>query len=293
MHIRDRFERDGWIRLPHRVDDAVLDDVRTSLEPRWPGQTHQRWTNAWRRHPAVADLAAEPSVLEALTELYGRRPIPFQTLDFQRGSEQRLHADAVHFDSLPTGWMCGVWVALEDVGPHQGPVQLVTGSHRLAELRPERVVGDPAHFDYAQYEDLVAEAVRGLPVEPFLCERGEVLVWHGDLVHGGAPRRDPAATRWSQVTHHVFEGAVCITPMRSELGTGSYSVRHPLFDISTGRSVSPVLDGVRVRFEHLADGRVRLIDPAERGPTGWPAVRSGIRAAARELRARVAVRRGP
>ena len=50
-----------------------------------------------------------------LFSLYGREPFPFQTLNFPYGSRQHYHSDAVHFNSLPKGFMCGVWVALEDI----------------------------------------------------------------------------------------------------------------------------------------------------------------------------------
>ena len=285
---RERFQRDGWLRLGHRVAPARVAAVRAALDGTWPHEPDVRWTNAWRRHPEVARLAADPTVLSALAELYGRRPIPFQTLNFRRGSEQHRHADSVHFDSIPAGWMCGVWVALENVGPCQGPVDVVTGSHHLSQLRPESVVGDPDDFDYREYERRVAAEVRGLVAEPFECAAGEVLVWHGDLVHGGSAVTDPASTRWSQVTHYVFEGATCITPMHSDLRRDEYAVRDPLVDISTRRRVRPRVDGAPARVEHLWNGRSRLHPPGGAGPPTRARVRSLLLGAVRDLRARSA-----
>ncbi|MBU9629624.1 phytanoyl-CoA dioxygenase family protein [Burkholderia multivorans] len=51
------------------------------------------------------------------------------SLNFRVGTQQPLHTDAVHFSSIPQRSMCGVWVALEDISPESGPVQLVLGSH--------------------------------------------------------------------------------------------------------------------------------------------------------------------
>ena len=62
------------------------------------------------------DFASLPEVVDLLTFLYGRRPVPFQTLDFCTGTHQELHSDEFHFDSLPPRFMCGVWIALEPIG---------------------------------------------------------------------------------------------------------------------------------------------------------------------------------
>lgn len=292
MDLVEQYRRDGWVRLPERVPDERTGAVVAALEATWRGSHDEKWTNAWRSHPEVARLAADPMVLGVLEQLYGRRPIPFQTLDLRTGSQQRLHADTIHFDSLPGGWMCGVWVALEDVGADQGPLELVRASHELAELRPEVVVGDPDAFDYGAYEDRVARVVAasGDPVERVEARRGDVIVWHADLVHGGAPVLRPGATRWSQVTHVVFEGATYLTPMRSDFARGEYLVRDPLVDISTGRRVVHHHHGEPAVMEHLRNGRTRLLGPGER-LHGAARLRSWGLGRARTTRATVAARR--
>jgi ectoine hydroxylase-related dioxygenase (phytanoyl-CoA dioxygenase family) len=37
---------------------------------------------------------------------------------------------------------------------------------------------------------------------PFECKQGDVLIWHGSLLHGGAPRRAERLTRKSFVVHY-------------------------------------------------------------------------------------------
>ncbi len=62
-------------------------------------------------------MAAGPKILDALTDLYGRQPLPFQSLNFLKGTEPKAHPDSIHFNTGPFGLMCGVWVTLEDIGP--------------------------------------------------------------------------------------------------------------------------------------------------------------------------------
>ncbi|MCW3641542.1 phytanoyl-CoA dioxygenase family protein, partial [Burkholderia cenocepacia] len=88
-----------------------------------------RIQDAWINDPDVKAIATNVRMLDLLGRLYGRAAFPFQTLNFRVGTQQKLHTDAVHFSSIPQRFMCGVWVALEDIYPEAGPLQLVPGSH--------------------------------------------------------------------------------------------------------------------------------------------------------------------
>jgi len=86
--------------------------------------------DAWKFDANAKALAVNARVLELLSRLYGRRAWPFQTLNFPVGTEQHYHSDSVHFSSYPERFMCGVWVALEDVHEDAGPLLYYPGSHK-------------------------------------------------------------------------------------------------------------------------------------------------------------------
>lgn len=265
---RSGFERDGWAVVRGAVDGSLCDAARKSLERRGPQLRHrgERWQDAWRVDRTVHAIATNPAILCALEQLYGRRPIPFQTLGFAVGTEQRLHADAVHFDTVPHGWLCGVWVALEDVTEDQGPLVVVSGSQRDP-VTVEQVIERFGRFGMGDYEDLVTARVVGKEIRPICLDRGDAVVWSADLVHGGAPVARPGATRWSQVTHYVFEGCTYVTPMFGDPRADELHLRHPLFDITDGHVVEHVAHSGRARFHHVSAGRSKLIGP-ECGPLG-------------------------
>jgi ectoine hydroxylase-related dioxygenase (phytanoyl-CoA dioxygenase family) len=60
---------------------------------------------------------------------------------------------------------------------------------------------------HAAYERWVDEAAARYPRHEFLARKGDVLFWHGMLIHGGAPVLDPHATRKSMVLHYTVRGA--------------------------------------------------------------------------------------
>ena len=143
--------------------------------------------DAWVVSDHVKEIALAPRVIELLRVAYGREPRPFQTLNFRLGSEQRPHSDAMHFNSDPSGFMCGVWVALEDIGPEQGPLVYYPGSHKLDEV----TMGD-VHANEAaagNYEDFVQAVIEREGLEPHTAtlRKGEALLWSSNLLHGGSP----------------------------------------------------------------------------------------------------------
>lgn len=216
--------------LPSDVLDRARADAEALIASRpYDPESPNRVQDAWRPSRAVHQVAIAPTVLATLEALYERTPLPFQTLNFAVGTEQRAHADTVHFNSKPSGFLCGVWVALEDIHGDSGPVFSLPGTHRWPELTPVDW-GAPAGTEhYEAYETHVAErvAAEGLEPVPALLRKGQALVWAGNLLHGGLPRRDPGRSRHSQVTHYFFTGCEYWTPLRSSADHVEW--RHPRF----------------------------------------------------------------
>jgi ectoine hydroxylase-related dioxygenase (phytanoyl-CoA dioxygenase family) len=61
---------------------------------------------------------------------------------------------------------------------------------------------DPHDARNDHTQDMFAQMeTRGLAVKRFVAKRGEVLLWHGSLVHGGSRVETPARSRQSFVVH--------------------------------------------------------------------------------------------
>jgi phytanoyl-CoA dioxygenase PhyH len=201
-----------------------------------------RFQDAFDLNEDVAAIATNDTVMTLLSKLYGRRAFPFQTLNFERGSQQHFHSDAVHFHSYPGRFMCGVWVALEDVTAQNGPLCYYPGSHQWTVYTNEHITTRKSDLvrpaSQAIYQQLWEElaATFGGEKEVFLPTRGQALIWSACLLHGGEPILDPTQTRWSQVTHYFFENCAYYTPMASHLIAGQIAFREPM-DVCTRQSV--------------------------------------------------------
>ncbi len=196
------------------------------------------------KHPAVINLAGNVAIVDLLTKVYGRKAFPFQTLNFSVGTQQPVHSDDVHFSSYPKGFMCGVWVALEDIHPDAGPLEFYPRSHQLENVDGISMGQHPFENPNAQpdvfgqgtqiplqslwYDALDASAIKP---EHFLAKRGQALIWVYNLLHGGSQQRDINRTRWSQVTHYYFEGCDYYTPLSSRYHEGKIEYRDAVSDL--------------------------------------------------------------
>ncbi len=229
---------------------ALCDQAVAETDPYFAQGQVGRVQDAWLRCKAVRRLATHPKVMRMLATAYGRRPFAFQTLNFQRGTQQAVHSDTIHFHSEPECFMCGVWIALEDIAPGAGPLEYVDASHKLPVLTMQGAGvnrREPEPQDYVQHYLPALHgrlAASGLPHATVLPKKGQAVVWAANLAHGGAPITDPASTRRSLVTHVYFQGCLYYTPMTSDPGSDRFSVRLPA-DVATGGWVWPRRQGRR------------------------------------------------
>ncbi|MCE7798587.1 phytanoyl-CoA dioxygenase family protein [Sphingobium sufflavum] len=258
--------RDGFATLDFPDPDigARMDRIIARFGPTFADPSaHKRIQDGWLVDEDVRAIASNAVVLALLSKLYGRAAFPFQTLNFPVGTQQNLHSDSVHFSSLPERFMCGVWLAFEDIGPNAGPLVYHPGSHRWpvpsnAMLARRGQDGDrrSAQEPFEPFWQAMIDATQSRG-ETFLARKGQALIWAANLLHGGSVRHDPALSRWSQVTHYYFEDCIYYTPAFSDEVVGKLDLRY-ITNIATG-AVEP--------NRHL--GTVVPMPVAQEAPVGW------------------------
>lgn len=217
------FHERGYLIADFSLDDALLDSIKTQLQPLYPEDYQQNPTlpariqDAWKTVDEVRQLARNADICGALEQLLGREALPFQTLNFPIGTRQFTHSDTVHFNSIPANFMAGVWVALEDIDEDNGPLLYYPGSHKLHEYSMHDFGLEPGYHNYHKYEECIQKVVEKekLQAEYGVIKKGEALIWHANLLHGGAPQKDLTRSRHSQVTHYYFADCKYYTPMNS------------------------------------------------------------------------------
>lgn len=153
--------------------------------------------------------------------------------------------------------MAGVWVALEDVDPDNGPLVYYPGSHSLPIFSNEHIGINP-DFErnplghYPAFEKAWEAIVEALDLKPlyFHAKKGQALIWAANLLHGGAAQKDKKRTRYSQVTHYYFEGCSYYTPSLSVPFLGPIQFRE-IMDISTQKRVPNMMNRTEVPKKHI------------------------------------------
>jgi hypothetical protein len=248
---RQKFERDGYLVFDPGIGEETLDAVRADLEDEyiWEGgedrfdpsgvvygaATNPRIRQAWKISENVKGLALAPKALATLEALYGRKPLCFQTLNFPRPTGQLPHMDAMHFNSDPPTFMCGVWIALEDMDMDNGPLVYYPGSHKLSLPTWGKEIPDPDRSEFPdrlaalaarhkEFERYCQELIEreGLEPEYATIKKGKAMIWAADLLHGGSPARDRNRSRHSQVNHYFFEGTRHWVPIHRDSEHGGY-----------------------------------------------------------------------
>lgn len=249
------WNQNGYIILDKLIEDPVLDAVWTSYERavesgriRLPAELageddpHPgRFLNPHKKAGAFCRILKHPALLHWLRMLTEREPKPLQTIAAHKGSQQGTHSDSIHMTTYPLGYLTAAWIAMEDIHPDSGPLVYYPGSHRLPYVFSNDVGISQADFKaegystyHARYEPYIENLIarHGLKPHYFHAKKGDVLIWHANLLHGGSPRRELRLTRKSVVCHYFVKGAFVYHDLASSRSKQQYvgtCLLHDLF----------------------------------------------------------------
>lgn len=171
---------------------------------------------AVRKSKKIRDLVSSKNLERILEMLMGKELQLFQSINFLEGSQQNAHSDSIHMTTFPSGYLIAAWIALEDVDENNGPLFYFPSSHKLPYLMNSDfdhggnslLIGNEANN---QYEKAIAELIeqKELEKQTFYAKKGDLLVWHANLIHGGSPVIDKERSRKSMVLHYFGKDVVC------------------------------------------------------------------------------------
>ena len=229
-----QFRDEGYVIFPEAVSAETADAVRNELQHIYlDGDKYlvrlTHWQTGKKRVARVSapvlprrsrlldyyvnselarDMVLSARISRFLKLLYTEPALAFQALVFTWGTEHEIHTDNAFIVADPPCSIVASWIALEDVDPGCGELAYYPGSHRdpLFMFANEHIAwqptrgGDAAVRQYVDYLESMARA-RGEP-QYFLARKGDVMLWHANLVHYGTPVRLKDRTRYSMLTHY-------------------------------------------------------------------------------------------
>ena len=214
------WSENGYMILKHFLDDTMVDSVNTEIQNLLARKkldfTHDnKMMFAIRVSPLIKRITVDNRLTDILDFILDKQVVPFQTINFLKGSNQRAHSDSIHMTTYPLGYLIAVWIALEDTNMENGPLFYYPGSHRLPYLLNDDFNEGETPLklgkkDYPDYEDALEALIEKENFEKriFLAEKGDIFIWHANIVHGGLPIIDSTLTRKSMVIHYFAKDVV-------------------------------------------------------------------------------------
>ena len=213
------WHRDGVVELKRFMPETLVDAYVARRAPVGP----LGWLKPtpYLHVPELRDLALYPPLMAIMASLISEPMMLHLALTGWVSTERSWHQDDYLNPPFVASWYTAVWIALDDIHPDSGPFEYLPGSHRWPLLRRDRVMSfltdeellrrEPltGHNSWEKYaERFVTPAVdrqiaeAALPSRQFLGRKGDVLIWHGRLMHRGSKPKVGHMPRRSLITHY-------------------------------------------------------------------------------------------
>ncbi|MDN6857031.1 phytanoyl-CoA dioxygenase family protein [Pseudomonas sp. CAN2814] len=197
----------GGAAVPHRDLVALSPEQRQENARLSPWRIHELWTQC----DAASRIYKNERLNNMASLIFDRASYPRSTINFYLGSQQELHQDMAVFHVYPGNYLIGAWVALEDISAESGPLRFAPGTHTSVqypgfENHPQANLRTCNLDEYSGYYKFTNDEAGKAGVKQFIAKKGDVLLWHGMLVHGGSPVINPELTRKSMVIHYLVDG---------------------------------------------------------------------------------------
>lgn len=161
---------------------------------------------------AAIRLSLSKFISSFLHCIFDAPPAVLQSLTFFKGSQQPIHIDYPYVRTQKKiAHLAASWIPLEDIHPDSGPLAYYPGSHKT-EISSFFDWGNGSilmnsdsqktPIDFAEY---LEGRVKMFGIEPeiYCPKKGDVLLWHGNLMHAGTRINNDNLTRKSYVTHYT------------------------------------------------------------------------------------------
>ena len=209
-HINERdlsplqrdWRRHGVLRIPGCVPEALLSAYEAVHSRCAPGQG---WDCPvpYMHLREVRDVCLYRPLTDVLEHLLGEPLALYRNVTrWDSGAQGCWQQDDYLSPQSVNTWCVGAWIVLQDQQADNGAFEYIPHSHRWPVLRGDRVRGllsqtEAGHAEWERYaRPWVSNVYRGeierrcLKPEQLPAQRGDVLIWHGRLVHRELPPQD-------------------------------------------------------------------------------------------------------
>ena len=205
--LSSSYARDGFVVPDFRVPDALLREMRRSLDKlveenpnvrpehlvlRWGGRDR-----ALATHQAFLEYVKTPQILDLVESLLGPDIICWGAHVFCKPAGTGLavpwHQDGQYWPIRPLA-SCTVWIALDDSTIENGCLRIVRGSHRMRTIYHHRLDERPDHALDQRIDESEFDTSAIVDVQ---LRAGEMSMHDVYAIHGSRPNTSSSQPRSS------------------------------------------------------------------------------------------------
>ncbi|WP_112239586.1 phytanoyl-CoA dioxygenase family protein [Kribbella monticola] len=219
--VQEVYERDGIVQVPGLLSSGEIEQLKTAYMEQVavdhslaiddgvpaddPLARYPRFVHPHRRTEVEAgrlalELMLDSRILNVVTTLIGPA-LGAQSMFYFKppgARGQAMHQDNTFLRAHPETCLAA-WIAVDDVDADNGGLAVVPGSHQVELVCPE-----PADLTES-FTDVEVPIPDGLSKVQTRMKAGDVLFFHGSVVHGSRPNTTTDRFRRSLIFHYIPE----------------------------------------------------------------------------------------
>jgi hypothetical protein len=231
--LQKQWRNNGYVVLPKFVSADLIEEYERLRAELKLGKAFFDSFVPYQQHDVIRRITLNARLKQVLDEIMGQDMGLHFVLTAYHSTERGWHQDDYLNPEYVYSNYCAAWISLGNIDPQAGPFEFIADSHKWPCMRrhlvqqqlagewatiTESAAGGKGHWaEYAEIftnEAYVQEIERqDAPILSFIAEPGDVLIWHGKLVHRGSSPLNPALSRPAMISH--FSGITA----RSDIGT--------------------------------------------------------------------------
>jgi len=222
MTLKKEYDENGLLYLENVVSKNLIDKINFKIEifkkknfDFLKGNNllkNDRLHRIINFHILIEDIKeVYNEILTKISDIFFNNTTLWSSIYFETGSEQPLHRDLPYFYTGELHSSFGCWVALEDINSNNGPLEAIKKSHLidqpdLVKIRnlffADSDVPSSDNNLFGYYNQQVRLMCKNYEkIEYSNIQKGSVILWHINTLHGGKEHFDKNLTRKSLVFH--------------------------------------------------------------------------------------------
>jgi ectoine hydroxylase-related dioxygenase (phytanoyl-CoA dioxygenase family) len=216
--LKNQWEKDGYVILhkaiPHAEIDSYIDFWNTHHSKNGEIINKYGWDyfTCYINHSEIRNMLCHNAIVDAFSNLGHPKVGLHLAFTYFYSRDRSWHRDVTTENTNHADNYFAISIALEDIDETAGPLVLIPGSHKWKMDNSNAYKNDPSNPD-GLIDFIKAVDSRDPHFITHTPQKGDVIIWHGHLIHKVIPATDPFRSRKVLIGHYGSGISGMLSPM--------------------------------------------------------------------------------